>query len=162
MSSYVNFYLRNRKTGFAMSLADYSRSNPMYECVERCVNCYEKPVRLDDDILNEINAEFDELIIENKEYIAQAEQRIADLKDVSKNGGFDLDAILNSINEERNCITDIQEELDMYQGQKHQLNFMASFTTYDERYNPDGNEIYFGIEIGTKDNKIVGLDVTED
>lgn len=162
MSSYVNFYLRDRKTGFAMSLADYSRSNPMYECIEGCVYCYETPVKLDDNILNYINDKFDELIAENKKCITQAEQRIADLKDVSKNGNFDLDTILNSINDERSYIADLQEELDMYEGQKHQLNFMASFATYNENYNPDGTEVYFGIEIGTKDNKLIGLDATED
>lgn len=165
MSSYVNFYLRNRKTGFAMSLADYSRSNPMYECIDRCVNCYEIPVKLDDDILNELNAEFDKLITDNKGYIAKAEQRLADLKDVSKNSNFDLDDIINIVNaieDERNYIASVQDDLEMYQAQKHQLNFMASFATYDEKYDPDGNEVYFGIEVGTKDNKIIGLDATED
>lgn len=161
MSSYVNFYLRNRKTGFAMSLADYSRSNPMYECIERCVNCYEIPVKLDDDILNELNAEFDELITDNKGYIAKAEQRLADLKDVAKNSNLDLDDIINAICDERNYIASVQEELEIYEAQKHQLNFMASFVSYDEKYNPDGNEVYFGIEVGSKDNKIIGLDATE-
>ena len=162
MSSYVNFYLRNRGTGFTMPLTDYSRSNPMYECVEECFNCYENPIKLDDDALHQLNVEFDRLIAENEDYIAQANQRIADLKEVSANGKFSLDEVVKSINDERDYINSIQEDLVFYKAQKDQLNFMASFATYDEDYNPDGTEVYFGIEIGTKNNKLVGLDATED
>lgn len=162
MSSYVNFYLRNRGTGFTMSLTDYSRSNPMYECVSECFNCYEVPMKLDDDALYQLNAEFNRVIAENKDYIAKAEQRIADLKEVSANGKFSLDEVVKSINDERDYINSIQEDLVFYEAQKDQLNFMASFATYDEDYNPDGTEVYFGIEVGTKDNKLIGLDATED
>lgn len=123
MSSYVEFYVEQGET--YINVGSYSRSNPMYQVLSDMVP-YEKGKVLDETLFNEAEKEFEAVIKNYKD-------RVAELKNIINLVGTmegSIDEKIEAIEERQSWIKEYEEDIEMYEAQ------LMHFKTFYHMVNP--------------------------
>lgn len=136
MSSYVEFYVE--QGGTYINVGSYSRSNPMYQVLSDMVP-YEKGRVLDEALFNEAEKEF-EVVIKNYK------DRVAELKNIINLVGTmegSIDEKIEAIEEKQSWVKEYEEDIEMYEAQLMQ--FKTFYHIVDPYSNPE-IKVWVGVE----------------
>lgn len=136
MSSYVEFYIE--QGGTYICIGTYSRSNPMYQVLSDMVP-YEKGKVLDEALFNEAEKEFEAVIKNYKD-------RVAELKNIINLVGTmegSIDEKIEAIEERQSWIKEYEEDIEMYEAQL--MHFKTFYRMADPYIAPE-IKIWVGVE----------------
>ena len=139
MSSYVNFFVERK--GVYIPIADYSRSNPMYQILSHMVP-YENVTEFDEALYHSAIEEFDEKIEEYEKCIERYEREIAH---IAKIEGPSFNEKLQYIAENEGGIEECKEEIEMLKAQKFTLGIIDRM-----RDKWSGVKVWVGVEVSER------------
>ncbi len=153
MSSYVNFYVRNKKTGAVINIADYSRNNVMYGNFSAILP-YGKARVLDERDFADVKMQMKNSIASINKYIDGIRDYIATLTPGETAATYE--AYRDDMLCQLGCISESKESIEELNRAMIEVDFIQNIL-----YDID-NEILAGIEVEWDEEKNCPITVTDE